>query len=108
FGTPILRIFEAGSSTLMMVFSLVLVLVLAIVFKEPLYGAWIHPADEIVRRKTDYLNYNFFLVRQVAYFIILGLLGNALAAWTRKEEQTGDKSYSDKRNNLAAPGIVIF
>lgn len=108
FGTPILRIFEAGSSTMMLAFCLILVLILAIVFKEPLYGGWIHPVDEMVRRKSDYLNYNFFLIRQVCYFVILGVLGNALAVWTRKEEATGDKTYSDKRNNLAAPGIVIY
>lgn len=109
-GTPILRIFEAGSNPMMLVYCFVLVMITATVFKDPLYGTWIHPAegDMLVLNKKEYLNYNFFLGRLVAYFVILGLLGNALATWTRKEEATGDKKFSDKRNNLAAPGILIF
>lgn len=109
-GTPVLRIFESGSNPMMLVYCLILVLVTGIVFKDPLYGTWVHPAagDMVVLNKKEYLNYNFFLGRLVAYFVILALVGNALATWTKKEIATGDKKYSDKRNNLAAPGICIF
>lgn len=109
-GTPILRVFEAGSNPIMMIFMFALVMIAATIFKDPLYGKWINasPMDLIVQRKAAYLNYNFFLVRQVIYFVVLALIGHLLITWTKREEATGDKTWSDKRNNLAAPGLVIF
>lgn len=108
-GTPVLKVFEAGSNIPMLVFSLVLVLVAVIVFKEPLYGKWINAVgDKVIDAKRWYLNYDFFLARQFGYFVILAAIGTALASWAKKEEATGEKRFSDKRNNLAAPGIVVF
>lgn len=109
-GTPILRIFEAGGSPAMLFFSFLLMLVCATVFRDDLYGGWLNAplADLIVQRKTHYLNYPFFMARLVFYFAILGLFSYFLISWTRREELTGEKVWSDRRNNLAAPGIVVF
>ncbi len=109
-GTPLLRVFEAGASPINLIFCFVLVMVAATVFKMPLYGTWIEPAegDMLVLNKAAYLNYNFFMVRQVIYFVIFIGLSFLLSSWTVKEEKSGDKVWSDRRNNLAAPGMVLF
>jgi hypothetical protein len=109
-GTPVLRIFEAGASPLNLAFCFALVLIAATVFKEPLYGTWIHPAegDSIVLNKAGYLNYNFFMVRQFIYFGLFIGMSLILSNLTVKDEKTGDKKLSDKRNNIAAPSMVLF
>jgi len=109
-GTPLLRIFEAGASWINLLFCFGLVMVASTVFKEPLYHVWLHPAegDMLVLNKKEYLNYNFFMVRQVIYFALFIGMSLLLSTWTVKEEKTGNKSWSDKRNNLAAPGMVLF
>jgi hypothetical protein len=109
-GTPVLRILEAGSSPFNLIFCFALVMIAGTVFKDPLYGAWLHaPADDmLVQNKKGYLNYNFWMIRQVIYFVLLIGLGYLLSSWTKAEIATGRKEFSDKRNNLAAPGIVIF
>ncbi|MFM9872848.1 MAG: hypothetical protein ACKVQS_05210 [Fimbriimonadaceae bacterium] len=109
-GTPVLRIFEAGASPLNLAFCFGLVILAATVFKEPLYGTWIHPAegDMLVLNKAAYLNYNFFLARQVIYFALFIGMSLILSNLMSKEEKTGDKKLSDMRNNIAAPSMVLF
>lgn len=109
-GTPVLRIFEAGASPLNLAFCFGLVMLAATVFKDPLYGTWITPAegDMLVLNKAAYLNYPFFMGRQVLYFVVFIGMSLILSNLTTKEERTGDKKLSDMRNNLAAPGMVVF
>ena len=109
-GTPLLRIFEAGANPINLIFCFGLVFIAATVFKEPFYGMWIHPAegDMLVLNKAKYLNYNFFLIRQGIYLALLLGLRLWLGNLTKREEATGDKKFSDARNNVAAPGMVVF
>lgn len=109
-GTPLLRVFESGASPINLAFCFALVMVAWFVFKIPLYGMWINvePTDMIILNKQAYLNETAWVIRQPIYFAILIALSWRLMSWTRLEEKTGDKKYNDYRNNLAAPGILIF
>ncbi len=108
-GTPILRIFEAGGGPLALAITFITLIPIVTVFKDTLYGGWLHPApgDEILANKAGYLNYPFFLARLAVYAAVTIGWAAAMKKWTRLEETTGDKKYSDKRNNWGAPGIVV-
>lgn len=110
-GTPVLRIFEAGSGISHLAFiGFLLVVVCGVVFKDALYAGWLSaPADDlIVAKKSDYLNWPFFMVRGVLYFALMIGMSHLLKTWTRQEEATGDKKFSDKRNNFAGAATVVF
>jgi len=109
-GKPVLRIFEAGGGPVALALTFLALIPIVTVFKDTLYGGWLHPAptDQILLNKAAYLNYPFFLARLAIYAVLLIGWATALKNWTRLEEKTGDKKYSDKRNNWAAPGIVMF
>lgn len=108
-GNPVLRIFEAGSSPVMMAIWFVTFMAVAYLFGGDVYSQWWNgPIDENVARKSHFLNPVTFTVMMVIYFGAMAGIGQLLKGWTRKEEETGDKAFSDKRNNLAAPGIVLF
>ncbi|MEZ5163524.1 MAG: hypothetical protein R2688_07180 [Fimbriimonadaceae bacterium] len=109
-GTPILRVFESGGNHIMLVLAFVLFAIPVFVLKDQYYAGWLHPdpADEIIARKAWWLNETFFQIRLVIYFAVMVVFGYRLQAWLRKEEKTGDKRFSDLRNNWAAPGMVLF
>lgn len=108
-GTPVLRIFEAGGGpgSLALTF---LGLIPVVLWKDHLYHHWLHPepGDTILADKAGYLNFPFWLIRLVIYAVLFIGLAHLLKKWTRNEERTGDKKWSDLRNNFAAPGIVMF
>lgn len=109
-GTPLLRLFEAGGGPVALGVTLVLFLPIAFVFKDGLYEHWLHPAagDMVLARKSSYLNYNFWLLRTIGVQLVFVAIAAALRTWTLKEELTGDKRYSDKRNNFAPPAMVAY
>ncbi len=109
-GTPILRIFEAGGGPIALGLAFVTLLPVLFVFKESLYSTWLHPAigDKAVLSKVQYLNEPFWLFRQVFYFAVFIYIAQLMKNWTRKEELTGNKKYSDYRNNLSGAAIVIY
>lgn len=109
-GTPLLRVFEAGASPINLAFCFALVMVAWFGFGGTLYDMWINvqPNDMIILNKQAWLNETAWLVRQPIYFAILIFLSWRLMSWTTIEEKTGDKKYSDYRNNLAAPGMVVY
>ncbi len=109
-GTPVLRIFEAGGGPMALGLMFLALIPAVTVFKDTLYGGWLHPAatDQVLLNKAAYLNYPFFMGRLAVYAIVLIGFAAVLKNWTRMEEKTGDKKWSDKRNNWAAPGIVAF
>lgn len=110
-GTPLLRIFEAGGGPISIGFAAVLLLGITwFVFKEPIYGAWIHmPAtDQILQNKKFYLNEVAFPIRSVLILGIWGAVAFFFKKWTRQEELTGEKKFSDWRNNLSGVGLCLF
>ena len=109
-GVPLLRIFEAAGGPIAIGFTLVAFLPIAFVFRDNLYHAWLAPAagDMVVLRKSTYLNLNFWLVRTIGVQLIFILMAALLRNWTLLEEKTGDKKYSDLRNNCASPFFVAY
>lgn len=110
-GTPLVRIFEAGGGVLHLALSFVTLFVVGfMVFGQNIYGGWLQmPAsDQILQNKAWYLNQPFFIVRSVIYFGALAALAHFFKTWTNKEEQTGDIAYHKKRANLSGIGLVIF
>jgi len=101
------RIFEASSRTLPL---------LAVLFIPVLLGVgtlypWSHEdhvaADEILRHKSGYLNFPFFLVRAVFYFG--GWLGIAylLNKWSRMQDE-GDVAVNTRLQRLSGAGLVFY
>ncbi len=110
-GTPLVRIFEAGGGLLHLVLTFITLFVIGfMVFKDHIYGAWLHmPAtDQILQNKKFYLNETAFMIRSVIYFVILGGIAYAFRKWTLKEVETGSKKWSDLRNNASGISMVAY
>ncbi len=110
-GTPMLRIFESGGGVMHV--GLVAVVLFGIswfLFKDPIYGAWVHmPADDqILQNKKFYLNEPAFMVRSVLYILVLGAIAHFFRQWTLEEEKTGDKKWSDLRNNVSGIAFLSY
>ncbi|MBS1708508.1 MAG: hypothetical protein JSS65_07265 [Armatimonadetes bacterium] len=108
--TPVARIWEAGGGPMGILLIGVLLLPVLLLFKDQLYGAWLHPhaGDMVVIRKNAYLNQGFWFARIVLYFGIFYFLADRFKTWTRQEELTGDPAFHQKRNNLSGAAIVLY
>jgi hypothetical protein len=110
-GAPLLRVWEAGANPITLIAFGLIYIVIFFVAKEHLYE-WTIPAkvasDSVLQSKSGYLNEPFFLIRIALYFAFFLFGLSRLTGWMKKEEQTGDKKWSDKRNNFAAPAIVCY
>lgn len=76
---------------------------------------WIDPppglAKETVRllqHKKAYLNFNFFLVRAVIYFIVWSALALLLRAWSVRQDESGEALLTRRQRKLSAPGLVLL
>ena len=110
-GTPILRIFEAGGGPVHIALAAgLLYIVVWWFFKEPIYGGWINmpESDQILQNKKFYLNELAFNVRSVLYFVGLFGIAYACKTWTRKEESTKEKRWFDLRNTYMGLMMVAF
>ncbi|HWP30385.1 MAG TPA: hypothetical protein VNK96_01475 [Fimbriimonadales bacterium] len=108
-GYPIIRFFEAGTRVLPLMALLSIPIFIGIKYIYP----WANPEevahDKVLQEKTAiFLTQPFFILRAVIYFGIWLLLMVWLNKWSRKEDETSDASYADKRSNLSAPGAVFF
>lgn len=110
-GAPLLRIWEAGANPITLgLFGLVFI---GIFFMSGThFYEWrdqaVVAADQVLKNKSGYLNDIRFLGFFVLYFAFFIGITVVLKSWMSREETTGKKIWSDKRNNLAAPAIVIF
>ncbi len=64
--------------------------------------------DPIVSQKVLYLNTQFFLVRQVLYFVIWSTMGYLLTKWSAEHDRTGDPWLLDKMERLSGGGLVVY
>ena len=58
--------------------------------------------------KGAFLNKGFFAVRIVAYFLIWGFMGYFFLSGSLKQDETGDKSLTDRMQAFSAPLMILF
>jgi hypothetical protein len=102
------RFLEAGTRTL----PLLALLFIPIGFGLSDLFAWARPAevaaDPKLQWKEVYLNVPFWWGRAILYFALWLILGYFLNAWSRRLEQTGEKRWAKRLENLSGPGLAIF
>jgi hypothetical protein len=107
-GFLIRRLLEAGTRTLPL---------LALLFIPVGLGArylflWARPEavaqDASLQRQQIYLNLPFWWGRAVLFFAIFLALAYFLNAWSRREDETGDRRYARWLENLSGPGLVAY
>jgi hypothetical protein len=105
---PLLRIFEAGggpgSIFLMLIMFLPIAAGMGYIFE------WMDPKkiDDVLRSKAWILNQPAFLIGSFVCFGAWLLWSTILRSSSVREDETRDPAESQKRTNLAAPGIVMF
>ncbi|HEX9368858.1 MAG TPA: hypothetical protein VF921_19665 [Vicinamibacterales bacterium] len=105
------RIFEAGSRLLW--FGAVL-FVPIVAFLPKLYP-WAHAdvvaADEILKLKAPYLNFNFFILRAFVYFVVWMFCANVLNKWSAAQDR-GEVAVTEADTRrfrvVSAPGLIAY
>ena len=107
-GAVIRRVLESATRTLP---------VLVFLFVPLLFGLhelyiWARPevvmADEILQRKSVYLNVPFFIVRSALYFIVWLVVSFALNTWSVTQDQAGADPSERRMRLLSGPGLVLY
>ncbi|HEY0049471.1 MAG TPA: hypothetical protein VGB68_09320 [Pyrinomonadaceae bacterium] len=105
-GVVIRRILEASSRTLPIVFLLFQPILIG---DGSLYG-WTHPkpGDKIMEIRDAYLNYPFWALRAVLYFLLWGVMAVLLNRWSKQVDDTGDWSLLQKASRFSGPTMVFY
>lgn len=106
---PVLRLYEAGASTLIPMAVLFLpILFVALPALYPWANAEIVRGDPVLEHKAAYLNPTFFTIRTVIYFAFWIGFTLYLTRSSLLQDKTGDQRLMDKRASVSAFGIVLF
>jgi hypothetical protein len=105
------RIFEAGSSLLPMC---ALLFIPVAVFAPKLY-LWARPeavaADAILQFKAPYLNWQFFVLRAVVYFVVWIFCAMLLNKWSAQQDR-GEAAMTEADSRrfrvVSAPGLLVY
>jgi len=107
-GTPIIRLLEAGAATLPW---MGLLLIPIIMGASDIYS-WMDTqkmqSDHILSKKTWYLNQNAWIIRLVIYFVVWTIFVKVLTRYSDRQDRTGDLITMNGLANWASPGIVVF
>ncbi len=112
---PLIRIFEAGSSSrLLWLLAVLFVPILFSLFHMglPRLYEWADPEvvahDAIVQHKLAYLNPIAFTIRFVLFIGIWAALANKLRLSGLRQEKTGEEKEAQRRKDWGAGGTVAF
>jgi hypothetical protein len=107
-GAVIRRILESGTRTL----PLLAFLFVPLLFGLPEVYIWARPeavmADEMLQRKSVYLNIPFFILRSALYFMLWLVVSSALNSWSRAQDQAGPDPSERRMRLLSGPGLVLY
>lgn len=110
-GVVIRRVLEAASRTFP---ALAILFVPFLIFGVSLVYKWMHPegAQEPLRgmleHKGKYLNYGFFIIRTIFYFVVWFALSLFLNKWSLEQDRTGERHLTRKLQVLSGPGLVLY
>lgn len=103
---PVLRLVEAGAGQVLAV--AVMAIPIVFLWRAELFP-WSNPQTATgFAQKAWYLNDTGFIVRMAVYFTVLWLFSAPVRRWSLAQDQSRDWSLSDKRVNVASPGILVF
>jgi hypothetical protein len=80
-------------------------------FAHTLYEHWMGPHaahDELLHKKAGYLNPGFFFGRAVFFLVVWTALSLWFARTSKKQDETGDKSLTEKMQLGSAPSVLVF
>lgn len=107
-GTPIVRLLEAGAATLPWMGLLLIPIILG---SGELYS-WTDTQkmqnDPILSKKMWYLNQTWWIVRLVIYFVVWTIFVKLMTRLSDRQDRTGDLGTMNRLANIASPGIVVF
>jgi hypothetical protein len=104
------RIFEAGSRML----PVVALLFVPLLFGMPKVFLWARPeavaSSHILQDKAPYLNFTFFLIRAIVYFLFWLLCTVLLNRWSAEQDsgQAVNKVDSIRFRKVSAPGLLFL
>ncbi len=91
--------------------SLLIIIVAAIeVSQGGVLLTWLNPdiGNHLLDVKAPYLNAPFFIVRVLIYAIAWICISQLLLAWSRKSDETGDRTLGRKARRLSGFAIPVF
>ncbi len=107
-GHVIQRLAESGARTL----PFMAVLFIPIIFGMHSLFPWsnhdVVEASHILHKKEGYLNVPFFLARAALFFVVWSGIAYALSNWSRKQDETGDPTFTRKMRVISGPALVVF
>lgn len=119
------RILEAAMKTCIPVLILFIPVVIPVIMHESFkanpestleqvtnYDEWLDQDHEdghsIVATKLQYLDYGFFMVRLVIYFILFAFFTHIFYRWSKKQDETGHLKWRKKMKFWAGPCLLIY
>ena len=91
---------------------LMLILFIPILFGIHELFHWSHPeavaADELLQKKSPYLNVPFFLIRALVYFTVWIVFSYLLRKVSAQQDQMPSEALTAKMKRISAPGIILF
>jgi len=76
------------------------------------YDEWLDQDAEdghsIVATKLQYLDYGFFMVRLVIYFILFAWFTTIFYRWSKKQDETGHLKWRKKMKFWAGPCLLVY
>jgi hypothetical protein len=113
-GLVIRRLLESATRT----FPLLVLLFIPVAVGADWIYPWVHPdaagwnlsaeAKEIIHHKQAYLNFTFFLIRAVFYFLVWNGVTYFLNKWSLEQDRTGVRYLTRKMQVLSGPGLLLY
>lgn len=88
------------------------VLVIPIILNLHHLYHWTHVEDvlkdPVLNQKKGYLNENFFYIRTIAFFVIMGIFYFVFSSGSAKQDKVDDQRITARNSKFSAPFMFIF